>query len=173
MDMELKAGASKSEVFHLVKDYLDARGLAIVKIDNTRPWGGFFVIEEKDAEKFMNFFFKESLTENPEKKNKLSPKILLVEPGKRLSWQYHHRRSELWKILQGKVEINISDTDLETGCKQYGSGDFIEIGKGQRHRLTGLSEWGVVAEIWQHTDFRHPSDEDDIVRLKDDFGRNK
>jgi hypothetical protein len=24
--------------------------------------------------------------------------------------------------------------------------------QGERHRLVGLEEWGVVAEIWQHTD---------------------
>lgn len=31
--------------------------------------------------------------------------------------------------------------------------------------------WGVVAEIWQHTDKDNPSNEDDIVRVQDDFGR--
>ena len=43
--------------------------------------------------------------------------------------------------------------------------------KGERHRLIGLEGWGIVAEIWQHTDPENPSDEDDIVRLQDDFGR--
>ena len=38
-------------------------------------------------------------------------------------------------------------------------------------RLIGLEEWGMVAEIWQHTDDAHPSAEDDIVRVQDDFGR--
>lgn len=42
---------------------------------------------------------------------------------------------------------------------------------GMRHRLVGLDNWGVVTEIWQHTDVEHPSDESDIVRLQDDFGR--
>jgi len=43
--------------------------------------------------------------------------------------------------------------------------------KGERHRLIRLDSWGVVAEIWQHTDKEEPSDEDDIIRLQDDFGR--
>jgi mannose-6-phosphate isomerase len=43
--------------------------------------------------------------------------------------------------------------------------------KGERHRLIGLDSWRIVAEIWQHTDLENPSDEDDIVRLQDDFGR--
>jgi mannose-6-phosphate isomerase len=29
----------------------------------------------------------------------------------------------------------------------------------------------VVAEIWQHTDADYPSDEEDIIRVQDDFGR--
>ncbi len=35
----------------------------------------------------------------------------------------------------------------------------------------GLDTFGIVAEIWQHTDPTNPSEEDDIVRLQDDFGR--
>jgi len=34
----------------------------------------------------------------------------------------------------------------------------------------GIDGWGVVAEIWQHT-ASNPSDEEDIERLQDDFGR--
>jgi len=49
--------------------------------------------------------------------------------------------------------------------------DKIKLQQGERHRLIGLAVWGVVAEIWQHTDASDPSDEDDIVRLQDDFGR--
>lgn len=37
---------------------------------------------------------------------------------------------------------------------------------GERHRLIGLNNWGVIAEIWRHTDKENPSDEDDIVRLR-------
>ena len=50
-------------------------------------------------------------------------------------------------------------------------GDKIKLQKGERHRLIGLDGWGVIAEIWQHTDAENPSDEEDIVRLQDDFGR--
>ena len=32
-------------------------------------------------------------------------------------------------------------------------------------------DWVVVAEIWQHTDIANPTNEQDIVRLADDFGR--
>ena len=50
-------------------------------------------------------------------------------------------------------------------------GDQITLKKGERHRLIGLSDFAVIAEIWQHTDPNNPSDEKDIVRLSDDYGR--
>ena len=51
------------------------------------------------------------------------------------------------------------------------SGDIIRLKQGERHRLMGLDNWGIVAEIWQHIDVDNPSNEDDIVRVQDDFGR--
>jgi hypothetical protein len=49
--------------------------------------------------------------------------------------------------------------------------ESIELATGERHRLVGLETWGIVAEIWVHTEPSDPSDESDIVRLEDDFGR--
>ena len=65
----------------------------------------------------------------------------------------------------------ISDTDEQTEVQEKNIGDVIRLSKGQRHRLVGLDTWGIIAEIWQHTDPSNPSDEDDIVRVEDDFGR--
>ena len=47
----------------------------------------------------------------------------------------------------------------------------IEIPINTPHRLCGLENYGLVAEIWIHTNPQHPSDENDIVRLEDDFNR--
>ena len=102
---------------------------------------------------------------------KLSPKILLISPGIRLSWQYHHRRAEIWQVVQGSVGVISSATDVEGELRILKAGDEIRVKQGERHRLVGLKEWGVVAEIWQHTNPDYPSDEDDIVRVQDDFGR--
>jgi mannose-6-phosphate isomerase-like protein (cupin superfamily) len=95
----------------------------------------------------------------------------VVEPGKRLSWQYHHRRAEIWKVIKGTVGVVTSDTDEEKEVKKHEVGSLIKLQKGERHRLVGLDDWGVLAEIWQHTDTDNPSDENDIVRVQDDFGR--
>jgi mannose-6-phosphate isomerase len=103
---------------------------------------------------------------------KLSPKILVVAPAKRLSWQYHHRRAEIWKLIGGEAKLMTSDNDEETEITTLQTGDIVQLGQGQRHRLIGAeNSWGVVAEIWQHTETNDPSDEDDIVRVQDDFGR--
>jgi mannose-6-phosphate isomerase len=97
--------------------------------------------------------------------------MLLVAPQARLSWQYHYRRAEIWRVVQGPVGVATSDTDAEGEVQSYAPGDQITLRQGERHRLVGLSGWGVVAEIWQHTDASAPSDEEDIVRVQDDFGR--
>ena len=39
------------------------------------------------------------------------------------------------------------------------------------NRLVGLDKIGVVAEIWIHTDLNNLSDENDIVRINDDYKR--
>ena len=64
-----------------------------------------------------------------------------------------------------------STTDIEGPAVELPSGALIEFAAGERHRLVGLSETGIVAELWQHLDPNNPSDEEDIVRLQDDFGR--
>ena len=73
--------------------------------------------------------------------------------------------------MEGPVGVVTSDTDEQGEVKSYEVGERIVLKQGERHRLVGLDGWGVLAEIWQHTDASNPSDEDDIVRVQDDFGR--
>jgi mannose-6-phosphate isomerase-like protein (cupin superfamily) len=103
---------------------------------------------------------------------KLSPKFLVVAPAARLSWQYHFRRSELWKLISGEAGIMRSQTDEQGSLGKMVLGETVSLEKGERHRLVGLDSWGVVAEIWVHSDSTNPSDEDDIVRLEDDYSRS-
>ena len=158
-------------IFRNTEQELQDKNYRFERTDFNRPWGGFFVIDERDAPQFAREYFPDLNEEELIGGRKVSPKILLVAPNKRLSWQYHHRRSEVWRVLEGPVGIMRSDTDEQTTVKHYQPGDVITLKKGERHRLVGLDDWGKVAEIWQHTDPDHPSDEDDIVRLQDDFGR--
>jgi len=163
---------TKKEVFGKISSYIATIGIKVHHTDMERPWGGFFVIDEKDADKFIQHFFSEINKNDLIEGAKLSPKILLVEPGKKLSWQYHHRRAEIWKLIEGKAAVATSDTDMEKERIVLNIGDTVRLKQGERHRLIGMeNDWGIVAEIWMHTDPASPSDEDDIVRLQDDFGR--
>lgn len=143
--------------------------VTVVDRDLERPWGGFFVIDEEQMRQFAKAFFPD--LELPERHGKLSPKLLIVAPEQRLSWQYHHRRSEHWHVVRGPVGVAVSATDEETEPRVLQEGEEIEIVQGERHRLVGLRDWGIVAEIWMHTDPNEPSDESDIVRVQDDFSR--
>lgn len=163
---------SEHQIFKEIEHSLTNKGFAIVSFDKQRPWGGFFVIDESQAQWFIEEYFPTLSPEDFAGFGKLSPKILLVMPGKRLSWQYHHRRSEVWRVLRGTVGVVRSADDTEGSLQSFEEGDIIKLEKGERHRLVGLQDWGVLAEIWQHTDPLHPSNEADIVRVQDDFGRS-
>ncbi|MBJ6108259.1 phosphoheptose isomerase [Hymenobacter sp. BT523] len=161
----------KEALFQQIATQLRQQGFTIAKEDPTRPWGGFFVIDEDQAQQFADTYFNGLSVENLRIAGKLSPKVLVVAPQQRLSWQYHHRRAEIWQVVQGPVGVATSDTDEQGEVKTHQVGERIVLKQGERHRLVGLKDWGVLAEIWQHTDAANPSDEDDIVRVQDDFGR--
>lgn len=169
--LQISGVETKQELFIAVERYLGNLGLGIATVDSERPWGGFFVIDEGCTAEFISYYFPELPQHDIEKGGKLSPKILLVEPEKRLSWQYHDRREELWKVVSGPVGVITSTNDEQGSVRSLQADETIQFGTSTRHRLIGLQSWGVVAEIWQHTDPGNPSDEQDIVRVEDDFGR--
>lgn len=109
-----------------------------------RPWGEYFVLEDKDTHKV---------------------KRIKVKPGGRLSYQYHHKRSEVWTITNGIGRITLNGK-----IKDYKTGDVIQIPQGMKHRIENPSthEDCVFIEVQLGTYFG----EDDIVRLEDDYNRN-
>lgn len=154
-----------SKIDAIIEQY----GFTVADRDLSRPWGGFVRLANSDAEAFIAQYFPDmefSTYEN------LSPKFLLVAPGKRLSWQKHDRRAELWRVLEGPVGVKLSDTDDEPDeVRALSQGETIQFDVNVRHRLIGLDGWGIVTEIWQHADGNNLSDEADIIRISDDFGR--
>lgn len=158
-------------IFEKIQNQLGANQFEIVSIDHNRPWGVFFVIAEEQAQQFTNQYFDGLDVSTLKRGGALSPKILVVAPEKRLSWQYHHRRAEIWRVIEGQAGVKRSANNTEGELEIFNVGDTITLQQGERHRLIGLDDYAVIAEIWQHTDANHPSDEDDIVRVQDDFGR--
>ncbi len=163
--------ADRVSVFTKVEEHLAAAGFTIKDRALEKPWGGFYVIEESQASRFAEYYFPGVAMDSIRITASLSPKILLVEPGKRLSWQYHFRRAEIWRLVAGEAGITTSDDDVERHNRTINMGEIIRLRQGERHRLIGLNGWGMIAEIWQHTDASHLSDESDIVRVQDDFTR--
>jgi len=171
IDLSFHSGVERDSVFASVKSYLAELGFTITQQDDSRPWGGFYYIDEAQSGTFIETFFPQVKLSDFAGFSKLSPKILMVAPHARLSWQYHHRRSEIWIVIGGEVAIITSETDEQTDPVTLSRGSLVNLKQGERHRLIGLDGWGIVAEIWQHSDQLHPSDESDIVRVQDDFGR--
>ena len=159
-----------NDAFTRARADAEGRGLRIVDADLERPWGGFLVLDERQVDEFTAAYFPDQ--GGPvDPSLPRSPKLLVVAPGKRLSWQYHHRRGERWLVLEGPVGVASGPDDAQPQPRTLAAGDGVLLAPGERHRLVGLDGWGVVAEIWEHTDAAHPSDEADIVRVQDDYGR--
>lgn len=107
-----------------------------------RPWGTFYVIHDQ-------------------KKYKI--KRLEINPGKRLSYQYHLKRSETWVIIKGTPTIVLDDQ-----VKKYYEGETMVIKQGVRHRIENNSEEIIIIiEVQTGSYFG----EDDIIRIKDDYNR--
>ena len=151
------------------KEEIENLGFKVVGHDFDRPWGGFLLIDESQSKDFIYHFISK---ENLDIKGKVSAKILIVNPNSRLSWQFHHRRKEIWRVYKNSVGIIRSIDDNQNEMEILNESHTIKFQTEERHRLVGLSNFGVVAEIWIHTDSNNLSDEEDIVRLEDDYSRD-
>ena len=56
MNIPSSSALTKEEIFKAIEKYISSF-VRIRYTDATRPWGGFLVIEEKDADKFIDQFF--------------------------------------------------------------------------------------------------------------------
>ena len=107
-----------------------------------RPWGKYEVLLDADNVKV---------------------KRITVDPGQRLSYQYHDKRREQWTVVSGELTI-ILDGEKRFRCP----GESIHIPLGAAHRAWNETDEPVVfIEVQTGTYFG----EDDIVRLEDDYAR--
>ncbi len=90
-------------------------------------------------------------------------KRIVVKPNQRPSYQYHHKRSEHWVIVQGTALVTLEGEEVT-----YIPGDHIFIPTGKKHRIqnTGKNDL-IFIEVQCGTYFG----EDDIVRVSDDYNR--
>ena len=160
------------KIIQYIESFLLDNNFHISSKDLSKPWGAYLLIQKNQSIKFLNFFFDSRFSKNVTLNDKLSPKILIIKPKMRLSWQYHERRSEIWSVIKGNIIVSKSDNNTGGDLIKLKEKNQIEIGKKVRHRIIGTNDYALVAEIWIHTDKNNPSDENDIIRLQDDFNRN-
>jgi mannose-6-phosphate isomerase-like protein (cupin superfamily) len=151
----------------------EARGFSLVPADVSlvKPWGGYVRFEQASLAPFLRAYWLDVDLKLPSGDSSLDPKLLLVAPKAMLSLQFHQRRAEIWRVVDGPVRIVKGKDWLSLSVKDSQRGEVIEIGVRQWHRLVGRSDWGRVAEIWSHSDVGGPSDERDILRVHDLYGR--
>lgn len=107
-----------------------------------RPWGEYWVLEDAPTHKV---------------------KRISVYPGGRLSYQYHHKRAEVWTMVSGVGRIT-----LDGEIKDYKVGETAIIPLGAKHRIENpFDEPLIFIEVQYGTYFG----EDDIVRIEDDYNR--
>jgi mannose-1-phosphate guanylyltransferase/mannose-6-phosphate isomerase len=109
-----------------------------------RPWGSYTVLEE-------GLFYK--------------IKRLTVLPGKKMSYQLHHHRSEHWVVVKGMAKVIIEDTEMFV---RNGESTFVK--SGLKHRLENPGK--VPLEVIE-VQLGEYLEEEDIVRFEDDFGRSQ
>ena len=110
-------------------------------VEDVRPWGRFRRFPHEDAG---------------------SIKIITVEPGGRLSLQYHERRAEFWVVLDAGLETTVGDRVWVAAPNEE-----ITIPRRAPHRVRNVGRTPArFMEIWIGR-----SEESDIVRLADDYQR--
>lgn len=166
--------SEKKEVLREIKKTFLDPSLELADVDESKPWGAYYRVANKCASEFVRLYFDESTITQARDEGEISPKLLVFEPGNYISLQYHERRAEIWKVLSGKLLASMSYDDEIAEMIEYDIGDQLSYGAQVRHKAGSPSggEWTVVAEIWQHTNPNHLSDENDIIRLQDDYGRS-
>ena len=86
-----------------------------------------------------------------------------VNPGKRLSLQRHHKRSEHWVITKGTAKVQVGKDFIILHKNQH-----VYIPKETLHRMENIGDEMVE---FIETQIGEYLGEDDIVRYEDDFGR--
>lgn len=107
-----------------------------------RPWGRFFLLHDEPTYKL---------------------KRIEVDPGCRISYQYHSKRSETWIIVEGIGLITLDGED-----KEYNEGESLIIPKGTKHRIANK---GIKKVVFIEVQTGRYFGEDDITRIEDDYNR--
>jgi mannose-1-phosphate guanylyltransferase/mannose-6-phosphate isomerase len=92
-------------------------------------------------------------------------KRIMVKPGKQLSLQKHHHRSEHWVVVRGTAEVTRNEEVI-----LLRENESVYLPLGCMHRLANP---GMIPVEIVEVQTGAYLEEDDIVRVADDFGRHQ
>lgn len=96
------------------------------------------------------------------KTDKYVGKFLMIRRPHKLSFQYHEKKEETIRLIQGSMELEI-EKGIERDKILMKAGDVFHISPGMRHRMIAVQDC-IVLEV-------STPELDDVIRLEDDYGR--
>jgi mannose-1-phosphate guanylyltransferase/mannose-6-phosphate isomerase len=130
------------KVVEFLKEHDDPR--VDIPLTEHRPWGSFTRLEDGHAYRI---------------------KRITVPPGRKLSLQMHHHRSEHWVVVQGTARVTMDGREY---LLRKGESTFVPIGSIHRLENPGMIPLEIIeVQIGDHIS------EDDIIRFEDDYNRKK
>jgi mannose-6-phosphate isomerase-like protein (cupin superfamily) len=90
-------------------------------------------------------------------------KLLVIETGRRLSFQYHEKKDEWIHLLDGRLLLTLENDDGIVENRELEAGQSARVTTGRRHRYEAI-ETCTIIEV-------STPELADVVRLEDDFGR--
>lgn len=89
-------------------------------------------------------------------------KILHINRGESLSYQYHRVKDETVRLLNGAMEMDLETNGVKTKITLR-PGDCLHIIPGMKHRMIAVESCDVLEVSTPELD--------DVVRLEDRYGR--
>ncbi len=90
-------------------------------------------------------------------------KILRINAGQALSYQYHRQKEETIYVLEGKLTLHYASGDESPTVVRLEPGEVFHIAPGLRHRFEAEQEVTLLETS--------TTELDDVVRLEDRYGR--
>ncbi len=90
-------------------------------------------------------------------------KILAIKAGEALSLQYHQRKEETLRVLEGRLDFVAGDSVDQLQTYRLEPGAVFHVPPGCLHRMAAITDC-LLLEV-------STSEVDDVVRLEDRYGR--
>jgi quercetin dioxygenase-like cupin family protein len=90
-------------------------------------------------------------------------KLLVLETGRRLSFQYHEAKDEWIHVLEGRLLLTLENDARVVEERELVAGEGARVATGRKHRYTAIERCTLIEVSTPELD--------DVVRLSDDFGR--